>query len=74
MESSGTHFSGPTLPSYNIIHGQRVAYEVATVPDATKHTGSIIFVSNGDTGSPCLAVSDGTDWLRIVLGAAVAAV
>lgn len=34
--------------------------------------GKIVRCSDGDTGSECLAYSDGTDWLRIVLGAAVA--
>lgn len=71
--ASGTHFRGPLLPSYNIIAGQRIAYEVASVPDAADFEGSIIFVSNGNAGAPSLAVSDGTSWLRIALGAAISA-
>jgi len=35
--------------------------------------GSIVYCSNGDTGSACLAVRVGTSWLRIALGAAVSA-
>lgn len=33
--------------------------------------GDVAHCSNGDGGSPCLAYFDGTDWLRIALGAAV---
>lgn len=46
-------------------------FTVATVPDATKYTGSIIFVSNGAAGDPVLATSDGTDWLRSDTNAAI---
>lgn len=48
-------------------------YTVATVPDATKHTGAIIYVSNGAAGSPILAFSDGTNWKRSDTGATIAA-
>lgn len=48
-------------------------YAVATVPDAAKWKGSILSVTDGATGSPCLAFSNGTNWLRITLGAAIAA-
>lgn len=37
------------------------AYTVSTLPDATKYTGGIIYVSNG-TANKRLAVSDGTNW------------
>jgi hypothetical protein len=47
------------------------SYTVATVPSAAAFPAHAIHVSNGDSGAPCLAVSDGTDWLRIALGAAV---
>lgn len=48
-------------------------YNMGTLPSAAAYLGFIIFVSNGDAGAPCLAVSDGANWLRISLGAAVAA-
>ena len=48
-------------------------FTVSTVPDATKYPKRLIFVTNGATGDPCLAISDGTNWLRILIGAAVAA-
>ena len=48
-------------------------YTVATVPDAAANEGKLIHVSDGAAGAPSLAYSDGTDWLRVLLGAAVAA-
>ena len=36
-------------------------------------TGRIVFVSDGDGGNPCLAVDNGSNWLRINLGSAVSA-
>lgn len=47
-------------------------YTVATVPAAAGNAGQMIRVSNGAAGQPCLAVSDGTNWLRVLVGAAVA--
>lgn len=47
--------------------------EAATLDAATAGVGAIIRVSNGDAGALCLAMSDGTDWKRIVLGAAISA-
>jgi len=48
-------------------------FTVATLPTAVGATGQIVYVSDGDAGSPSLGVSNGTDWLRVVLGAAVSA-
>lgn len=48
-------------------------YTVATVPAATEFASSIIYVSNGAAGSPILAFSDGTNWLRSDTGGAIAA-
>ncbi len=48
-------------------------FTTATVPAAASYKGCIIYVSDGDTGADCLARSDGTNWLRIVIGAAIAA-
>ena len=41
-------------------------YTVASVP--TGQTGKVIFVTNGASGQPCLAVHDGTNYKRIALG------
>lgn len=48
-------------------------YAVAGLPAASLHTGKLVYVSNGASGSPCLAYSNGTSWLRVLIGAAVAA-
>lgn len=36
-------------------------------------TGDVAYCSNGDAGSPCIAVYNGTNWLRIALGTAISA-
>jgi hypothetical protein len=52
-----TSFSGPVKVSDT--------FTVATVPDATLSTGGMIYVSNGKNGSPIIAFSNGTAWLRV---------
>ena len=37
----------------------------------TQQTGSTAYCNDGDAGSPCLAVYDGTNWRRVSLGAAI---
>tara|TARA_Y100001951_G_C11266109_1_gene255643 strand:- start:791 stop:1081 length:291 start_codon:yes stop_codon:yes gene_type:complete len=34
--------------------------------------GQLAYVTDGNGGSPCLAVHNGTSWLRVTLGAAIA--
>jgi len=46
-------------------------YTVATAPSATAYPGSMIYVSNGASGSPTIAFSNGTSWLRLTSGAAI---
>lgn len=60
--------AAPMTPS-GILNAR--SYTVGTVPSAAAYANSIIWVSNGNSGAPCLAVSNGTNWLRIVPGAAV---
>jgi hypothetical protein len=33
--------------------------------------GQVVYVSNGDSGNPCLAVYSGSTWKRVVLGATI---
>jgi hypothetical protein len=47
-------------------------FAIAELPAAASNVGRCVYCTDGDTGSPCLAISDGTDWLRVTLGAAVA--
>lgn len=44
--------------------GRLNRYTVATVPPASDHLGCIAYVSNGAAGSPVIAFSNGTNWLR----------
>jgi hypothetical protein len=46
------------------------AYTLATAPRASSvGSGGQIFLTDGDAGNPCLAVSDGTSWRRLTFGA-----
>ena len=73
---ANTTFSGPVTSTNGFIGDvtgditgdvvglvQVPTYDVATAPAAAGITGTIIFVSNGLAGAPCLAVSDDTDWI-----------
>jgi len=42
----------------------------AQLPAAAKYANNIVFVPD-DVAGPCLAVSDGTNWKKITLGATV---
>jgi len=46
-------------------------FAVANLP-ANGTVGRLVFVTNGDGGSlPCIAVDNGTNWVRVNLGSAV---
>lgn len=47
-------------------------FAVATLPPAAANVGRSVYCTDGAAGSPCLAISNGTNWLRVTLGAAVA--
>lgn len=55
-----------TLPEYT-----QVELDDGTTLPVDENDGMLVRCSDGDDGSPCLALSNGTNWLRIVLGAAV---
>jgi hypothetical protein len=40
-------------------------YTVATVPSAADNKNCVIMVTNGASGNPCLAFSDGTNWKQV---------
>ncbi len=62
---ASTTFSGPVTSTDGFIGDITVpTYTVATAPSASSAgAGTIIYVSDGLAGAPCLAVSDGTDWI-----------
>jgi hypothetical protein len=49
------------------------SFAVADVPAAADHDGALIHCSNGAAGNPCLAYSNGTNWLQIAIGSAISA-
>ncbi len=50
------------------------SHTVANSPSAsTAGDGALIYCSDGDSGSPCLAVSSAGSWKRIALGSAISA-
>jgi hypothetical protein len=59
-----TSFSGPVNLG---------VFTVATAPSASSNTGCVAYFSNGAAGSPVLAFSNGTDWLRCDTLAAISA-
>jgi len=46
---------------------------VAALSSVTGSEGDVAFCSNGDAGSPCLAVYDGSNWLVVSLGSTISA-
>lgn len=65
-----TTFSGPVASDNGFLGDvigaiQVPTYTVAGAPAATSLAGTVIYVSNGAAGSPVLAFSDGTNWLRV---------
>ena len=61
-----TTFSGP-VASQNGFEGEfsATAVTVASAPAASAFpAGTMVYVSNGAAGSPVMAFSDGTNWLR----------
>lgn len=61
-QAADTHDDGAELPIFT----------VAQLPSAAANVGRMVRCSNGASGQPCVAMSNGTNWLRISLGAAVA--
>lgn len=77
VELDGTFLNSLGLPNVVVdsISATSVTLENFTVTSMPGNgtTGRVVYVSNGDGGSPCLAVDNGTNWLRINLGSAVSA-
>jgi hypothetical protein len=47
-------------------------FNVAGVPAAADNVGRVIYVTDGSAGNPCAAISDGTNWKVLALGATIA--
>lgn len=69
---ANTTFSGPVTSQNGFVGDvtgnvvgsvQLPTYTVASAPSAASLTGTLIYVSNGLAGAPCVAVSNGTNWI-----------
>jgi hypothetical protein len=61
---ANTTFSGPVTSTNGFIGAIDLpTYTVASAPSAAGLTGTIVYVSNGLAGAPCIAVSNGTNWI-----------
>lgn len=71
---SGTQILQPTDGVVNIRDVLRLTAQPKSDIDLITGSvaGDIAYCTDGDAGDPCLAVYDGTDWLRVVFGAAIA--
>jgi hypothetical protein len=59
-----TTFSGPVRSTNGFVGDITLpSFTVATAPAATGLNGTLIYVSNGLAGEPCIAVSNGTNWI-----------
>jgi len=66
QDQGGIHFDDAACRLHNTT--------VANAPSASNWSaGSMIYVTNGDAGSACLGVSDGTNWKVVSLGANISA-
>ncbi len=64
--------SGLYVSSLNVsANVQLPVYTVAQTANITGNTGQVIYVTNGDSGSACLAVYSGGTWKRVTLGATI---
>ena len=72
---ASTTFSGPVTSSDGFVGDIKLpTHTVANAPSASAAgAGTIIFVSNGAGGDPCVAVSDGTNFIRPDTGGTIAA-
>ena len=59
-----------TIPSVTQTEVVMENYTVATLP-SNGTAGRIVYVTDGDGGNPCMAVDNGTNWVRVNLGSSV---
>ena len=71
--TSGVLTLAPTTAKVKIEDVLRLQTQNTAAVEALTNNaeGDIVYVTDGDSGSPCLAVYNGTDWLRVALGTAI---
>lgn len=67
---TGTKNTNTAIAASQLLPAHTVAE--LTAMTAAANAGRLVFCSNGAEGLPCLAYSNGANWLRVELGAAVA--
>ena len=73
VDSASLDLLGTPAVTINAISATSITLENYTVANAPSNgtTGRIIYVSDGNLGSPCLAVDNGTAWKVVGLGATI---
>lgn len=72
--STGVQVINPTDGVVNIRDILRLqSTTVADLEALTSEAGDVAYCSDGAGGSPCIAFYNGTDWVRISVGAAISA-
>ena len=73
VDAASLNLLGTPTVTINAISATSITLENYTVSNAPPNgtTGRVIYVSNGDSGSPCLAVDNGTNWKIVALGATI---
>jgi hypothetical protein len=73
VDSASLNLLGTPAVTINAISATSITLENYTVANAPSNgtTGRIIYVSDGNLGSPCLAVDNGTAWKVVGLGATI---
>lgn len=61
-----------TVPSVTDTTVVLKSFVVADLPSVGT-AGKVVYCTNGDGGSPCLALDNGSAWVRVNLGSAVSA-
>ena len=75
ISATGTQVLSPSNGVVNIQNVLRLSTLTTARANAltTNTTGDIAMISDGDAGSLCIAVYDGTAWKRIALGTTISA-
>ena len=68
QDSSGVAITGGLISGTSLILRN---FPTSALLGGSHATGQLVFCTDGDGGSPCLAVFDGSSFKRVVLGAPV---
>lgn len=67
-------FTAPSFPRANVVPQTELpVMAYANLPDAKASKGKLVICTNGNAGAACIAVSDGTSWFPVAIGATACA-